>query len=60
MASVINVVRLHNVICFALKDAAFLNARICCQREIYRKYFSGIHRRPVLCVGYCSVVLICS
>lgn len=40
MASVINFVRLHNVICFALKDAAFLNARICCQREIYRKYFS--------------------
>ena len=40
IASVINFVRLYNVICFALKDAAFLNGRICCQREIYRKYFS--------------------
>lgn len=40
MATVINFVKLYNVICFALKDAAFLNGRICCQGEIYRKYFS--------------------
>jgi hypothetical protein len=40
MATVINFVKLYNVICFALKDAAFLNGLICCQREIYRKYFS--------------------
>ena len=40
MATVINFVKLYDVICFALKDAAFLNGRICCQREIYRKYFS--------------------
>lgn len=25
---------------FCFKDAAFLNGRICCQGEIYRKYFS--------------------
>ena len=40
MATVINIVKLYNVICFALKDAAFLNGRICCQGENYRKYFS--------------------
>lgn len=39
MAIVTSFVRLYDMICFELKEAAFFNGSICCQKEKYRKYF---------------------